>query len=250
MIVDYHRPKTLDEAIRLVSQTDQNNIPLAGGTAIDQHPKEDMVVVDLQDLNLNQIYDRGNTLEIGATTTLQKLLEEPRLQPELKKAILHEATYNLRQAASIAGTVVSATGRSPFTTACLALDVKLVILPDEERMALGDFLYLRSKILKGRLITQLLLPVNVHFRYEYIARTPADLPIVCVGMARWPSGRTRVALGGFGISPKLAMDGPQSGGVETAAMNAFSNADDQWASTEYRQEIAGILTRRCLLDTD
>jgi CO/xanthine dehydrogenase FAD-binding subunit len=250
MIIDYHRPKTLNEAIRLVSQTDQKYNPLAGGTAIDQHPKDNTVVVDLQDLGLNQIIDRGNTLEIGATATLQRLLDEPRLQPEFKKAVHHETTYNLRQVATVAGTFVSATGRSPFATACLALDAKLVIQPDEVRMALGDFLFERSEILKGRLITQIILPVNVHFRYEYTARTPADQPIVCVGVARWPSGRTRVALGGFGLSPKLAMDGPDSGGAETAAIYTFSNASDQWASADYRQEIAGILTRRCTLDLD
>ncbi len=100
-------------------------------------------VVDLQDLGLNQIHDRGNTIELGATATLQRLLDTPQLQSEFKKAILHEATYNLRQASHSWGTLVSASGRSPFTTACLALDATLVIVPEGERIALGDFLNLR-----------------------------------------------------------------------------------------------------------
>ena len=246
MIVDYHRPKTLEEALFLLKQTNLKNIPLAGGTAIDRYPKEDVAVIDLQDLGLNQILDRGNTVEIGATTTLQRLLDTPRIQPELKKAILHEATHNLRQIASVAGTVVAADGRSPFATACLALDGTLKIIPDEERMEMGEFLNLRDESLKGRLITQIILPLNVQFRYEYVSRTPADLPIVCVGVAVWPSGRTRVALGGFGLHPKLAMDGPDSGGADNAAMNAYSQAGDQWASADYRQELVGILAKRCL----
>ena len=246
MIVDYYRPNSLEETLRLLSQPDRMNIPLAGGTAIDRYTKEDLTVIDLQDLHLNQIQDRGNTLEVGATATLQDLLNLPRLNPDFKKAILHEATHNLRQTATVAGTLVVANGRSPFATACLALDLTLVIVPGEERMALGGFLNLRQEILKGRLITQVSLPMNVTFRYVYVARSPADLPIVCVAIAQWPSGRTRVALGGFDLSPKLAMDGPEGGGADIAAMDAYSQAGDQWASADYRQEIAGVLTRRCL----
>jgi len=246
MIVEYYRPNNLEEALRQLSHPDRKSIPLAGGTAIDRHTKEDVTVIDLQDLDLNQIKERGNTLEIGATATLQSLSDFPRLNPDLRKAILHEATHNLRQIATVAGTLVTASGRSPFTTACLALDLTLVIVPGEERMALGSFLNLRREILKGRLITQTSLPMNATFRYEYVARTPADLPIVCVAVAQWPSGRTRVALGGFDLSPKLAMDGPESSGADIAAMDAYSQAGDQWASADYRRETAGVLTRRCL----
>jgi hypothetical protein len=55
-----------------------------------------------------------------------------------------------------------------------------------------------------------------------------------------------VALGGFGQVPVLAMDGPEMGGEEIAAQNAFSQAADEWASAEYRQEIAGLLVERCI----
>jgi len=247
MIVDYHRPAKLEDALQLLRQTHLKYIPLAGGTAIDRYNKEDIGVVDLQNLGLNQIHDRGNTIELGATGTLQRLLDTPQLQSEFKKAILHEATYNLRQVATLGGTLVSAIGRSPFTTACLALDATLVIAPEGERIALGDFLNVRNGILNGRLITQIILPVKVDFRYDYVARAPADLPIVCVGVAQWPSGRTRVALGGFGPTPKLAMDGPGNDGADIAAMNAYSQAGDQWASADYRQEIAGILVKRCIV---
>ena len=246
MIVDYYRPNNLTETLRLLTLHDRTSIPIAGGTAIDWHSKDDLTLVDLQDLQLNQINERGNILEVGATTTLQNLVNLPRLDRDFKKAILHEATHNLRQIASVAGTLITASGRSPFATACLALDSTLDMLPGEERMALGGFLNLRKEIIKGRLITRVIFPTNVTFRYEYVARTPADLPIVCVAVAQWPSGRTRVALGGFGPSPKLAMDGPERSGADIAAMDTYSDSGDQWASADYRQEIAGVLTRRCL----
>ena len=88
--------------------------------------------------------------------------------------------------------------------------------------------------------------MNIKLEYEFVARTPADQPIVCAAIGKWPSGRTRVALGGFGEAPVLVFDGPQSSGAVAAAKNAYSLAGDVWASSAYRQEIASILTGRIL----
>jgi len=88
--------------------------------------------------------------------------------------------------------------------------------------------------------------VNVKLAYEVVARTPADQPIVCVAVAKWSSGRTRIVLGGYGDAPILACDGPESQGGEIAAASAYSQASDMWVSAEYRQEVARILTLRCL----
>jgi CO/xanthine dehydrogenase FAD-binding subunit len=148
--------------------------------------------------------------------------------------------------ASIAGTLVAADGRSPFTTALLALDAQLVLIPDEEVVGLGDFLPLRSDWLQGRLIAAVRFQKNIKLGYDYVARSPADQPIVCVAVCIWPSGRTRVALGGFGEAPMVVFDGAESSGAEAAANNAYSIANDEWASSDYRQEIASILTARIL----
>ena len=106
---------------------------------------------------------------------------------------------------------------------------------------------LRAERERGTLVTTVNIPSNVTLTYEYVARTPADLPIVCAAVAQWLSGRTRVALGGFGNAPLLAMDGPEPEGAETAARDAFREAGDQWASAEYRSDIAAILVKRCLV---
>jgi hypothetical protein len=80
--------------------------------------------------------------------------------------------------------------------------------------------------------------------YDFTARSPKDLPIVCAAAAQWPSGRTRLALGGYGELPLLVMDGPEPGGAREAARSAFENAGDEWSDAEYRQEAAGILAQR------
>ena len=246
MIVEYHRPETLEHAIELLARTEVDTVPLGGGTVLNQPASNPVAVVDLQALGLNTIENKGNKLELGATVTLQQLLNEPNISSALQQAIRHEATYNIRQVATVAGALVAATGRSPFATAMLALGAELTFLPDENNPDLGSFLPLRFAGDRGKLIIKISVPNNVALAYDYVARAPADLPIVCAAVTQWPSRRTRVALGGFGIAPLLAMDGPEPEGAEAAARDAYHEAGDQWASAEYRSDVASILVKRCL----
>jgi CO/xanthine dehydrogenase FAD-binding subunit len=242
MITVYHRPKTLDEALTLLAQP--NMIPLGGGTLLAQSKAGPVEVVDLQSLNLNTIKKRGNNLEIGATVTLQQLFESEHCPEALKSALKLEAPFNLRNAATVAGTLVACDGRSTFAAALLALDVKLTTIDNRQStiINLGDFLPLRPR----ELITSITVPLNVKLAFDYVSRTPADKPIVCAAVAQWNSGRTRLALGGYGKSPLLAMDGTEAEGVEAAAHNALHEATDEWASAEYRMDVAATLVKRCL----
>jgi len=251
MITEYHRPNNLEEALTLLARRKPVTRPLAGGSALNKPSRNEFAVVDLQNLGLDQVWVSGKNLQIGATFTLQKLLDgaksnEISLPPGLVKAIEHEATYNLRQVASVVGTMIAADGRSPFTTAMYALDATFDILPGEVKLSLSEVLPFRGEQLTGRLITQVTIPLNAALMYEYVARTPADLPVVCVAAAIWPSGRTRIALGGFGKAPILAFDGTETEGAQAAAQSAYRDAEDEWASAAYRSEIAGVLTGRAL----
>jgi CO/xanthine dehydrogenase FAD-binding subunit len=246
MIIEYHRPTTLEQALDLLARPEPTSLPLAGGSALNRPDPRRVAAVDLQALGLNTYERRGNAIQMGATLTLQALYARQELRNALKDAIRHEAAHNLRQVATVAGTLVAADGRSPFTTALLALDAGLTLQPGDETVSLGDLLPLRDKHLSGRLITRVSIPANARLAYEYVARTPADLPIVCVAAARWRSGRTRLAVGGFGPAPTLAFDGTESTGAAQAASSACSGAQDAWASAEYRQEVARVLAQRCV----
>jgi CO/xanthine dehydrogenase FAD-binding subunit len=147
------------------------------------------------------------------------------------------------------GTLIAATGRSSITGVMLALDAELEMEKEGEetsKMRLGDFLPLREENLAGRLMTKVTIPFDVRTRFEYVARSPADLPIVAAAVSQWPSGRTRVVLAGYSDQPIMIFDGPNSEGAEKAARDAYSQADDQWASAEYRSEMAAVLVQRCL----
>ncbi|MCJ7700408.1 MAG: FAD binding domain-containing protein [Anaerolineales bacterium] len=246
MIVEYHRPETIEGALKLLTRDEPITVPLGGGTYINQPSPDPIAVVDLQALGMNTIQFRGNSLELGSTATLQQILNDASVHSVVKYAIRHEATYNRRQVATIAGTLVSADGRSPLATTLLAAGAQFVLMPGDETSSLGEIFPYRKDILKGGLITQVILPHQIQLAYTYTARTPADLPIVCAAVALWPSGRTRAVLGGFGLFPLLILDGPDSSGVEIAARDAYSEAGDQWASAAYRSDVAAVLIKRCL----
>jgi CO/xanthine dehydrogenase FAD-binding subunit len=245
----------LAAALVLLARSEPRTLPLGGGTVLNRPSPEQVAVVDLQALSLDGVQKSGKELVIGAALSLDRLAETPSIQSALVKAINFELNFNLRHTATVAGTLVSADGRSDFALAMLALDVELELrahpatgFPEREKVTLGDLLPLRDRLLRGRLITQVKIPLNVHLAYERVARTQADLPIVCIALAQWPSGRTRLSVGGFGSAPSLAMDGPEGTGVDVAAQAACIDAEDEWASEAYRHAVAGTLAKRCLED--
>ncbi len=133
----------------------------------------------------------------------------------------------------------------------LALDARLLWEPGDADVGLGDWLLMRGmkdspRQKKGSLIVSVRISTSPGLAFETIGRTPEDRPLVCLAAALWPSGRTRVALGGFGAAPILALDGPEPGGVEAACRDAYSQTGDAWASAEYRAEMAAILASRAL----
>jgi putative selenate reductase FAD-binding subunit len=247
MITAYHRPQSLNEALRLISRSSPLTLPLGGGTVLSHYRGDDIEVVDLQALGLNRISESGNSLDLGATVTLQQLLEASNCTAAMATALRLEAPLNLRNSSSIAGTLVVCDGRSTLTTLLLALDSRLTVLhPAPETIPLGEFLPTRGRIQPGFLITGLSLPLAPKVEFGYVSRTPADRPIVVVAVAQWPSRRTRLAVGGFGPMPLLAMDGPGSNGIEQAARNALHDSGDPWGSADYRMDVAATLSQRCL----
>src|SRR5215212_8537800 len=242
MITAYHRPKTLDEALTLLTQP--NRIPLGGGTLLSKPTVDPVEAVDLQALGLSSIKKSGNNLEIGATVTLQQLLESEHCPDALTSALKLEAPLNIRNTATVAGTLVSGDGRSTFASVLFALDARLdTQLSAEESLVstIGEFLPIRPR----GLITAVSIPLNAKVAFDYVSRTPADKPFVCAALAQWNSGRTRLVLGGYGKNPLLAMDGTEAEGVDAAARNAFHEATDEYASAEYRMDVAATLAKRC-----
>lgn len=242
MISTYHRPQTLDEALTLLTQP--NTVPLGGGTLLSKPTTDSVAVVDLQRLGLDSLRVNGNELVIGATCTLQSLLESEHASTALKSALKLEAPLNIRNTATVAGTLIASDGRSTFAAMLLAMDAKIELIENRQPkiVSCGEFILTRP----NGLITSITIPLNTKSAFEFVSKTPADKPIVGAAVVQWNSGRTRLVLSGYGKTPLLAMDGTEADGIQEAAKNAYHEAHDEWASAEYRIDVAAVLAKRAL----
>ncbi|MFV1858892.1 MAG: xanthine dehydrogenase family protein subunit M [Anaerolineales bacterium] len=246
--LEYHRPQTLDEALELL----ERGVPLAGGTWLTPRLRGIGALVDLQDLGLDRIGATDAALVIGGTATLQGLVENSALLPDdLVRAARLEAGWNIRNKATVAGTIVTGDGRSALLTVLLALDAELEVAPGDERVSLGEFLGRGADRTDGKLITAIHAANPSRLRYAQVARSPADRPLLCVavGVDRAET-RVLVALGGFGPHPQL-LSRDETSDAQEAAQRAgamYADASDQWASAEYRSSAAATLVARLLTE--
>jgi probable selenate reductase FAD-binding subunit len=256
-LTEYHQPETIEEALKLLRRTSIKTVPLAGGTSLVPEAAQDVqAVVDLNALGLSFVRpDQG--LQIGATTKLQTLVDHEAVRTYadgmLVQAILDTASRQTREAATLGGSIVAAAGNSPLFTALLALDARLTVRTGrgtrEEEVALP---YWTPQ--PRALILQVTLPdlsETTHAAYEKVARTPADLPIVCVAArATVDQGElrdVRLALGGVGEKPIVIV--LPTGSIEELTQLAVATvtpSDDYFASADYRREMIGVLTTRVL----
>lgn len=244
MITNYHRPAAIEDAISLLARSETVTKPIAGGYYINRKQQmEDFEVVDIQALGLDTVEVKGNLVSVEANTRLNQILETASLPESLVKVLGHEDNINLRNQITLPGLIKSADGRSGLLTWLLGTDA-VVVYVDGSEISIGDFLAIRET--NQQLIVRLYFPVGIHSAYLQVARTPADLPIVCLQLTQWNSGRVRVAVGGFGTYPRLAYDGSGTDGVIEAVRNACYESADEWATAEYRVSTAETLVKRCL----
>jgi CO/xanthine dehydrogenase FAD-binding subunit len=249
--MNYHRPDTIEQALRLL----RHARPLAGGTSLAAQRADLSAVVDLQALPLGDLIVGDLRILLGAGLKLQALVEAAdRLPVALVQAVRLEAPVNIRNMATVAGTIVACDGRSPLVSAMLAMDASVRLEPGGAEMHLDKLLDGRPDAIRGKLITVVELGRGVRLAYQQVARAPKDLPIVCAALGllagRAEQPEYRLALGGHGQRPlrvPMAEEALARGDIDRAALAAsaaYAAAGDKWATAEYRAHLAAVLTRR------
>lgn len=195
MIQEYYRPKSIQEAISL-KQKYTKSMFIGGGTSVNTIDK-DFVFIDLQ--ALPKVFTRHkDSLIVGSTITLDKIYQDFRDFNSFTTAIQMEAGKNLRNQITLGGLVKMADGRSPFLTCLLAMETSVLLEPEKQSYLLSEFLDARGKN-KG-LIVQLDIKIPGEFKFESVARSPLDKPIVCCAIAKYKS-KLGIGIGGFGKRP-------------------------------------------------
>jgi CO/xanthine dehydrogenase FAD-binding subunit len=246
--MQYHRPETLKEALQLL----EDSQPMGGGTALTPMRHKLDGVLDLQGLDLGGLTVQEDAIRFGAGLRLQAIVDAAgSFPPRFIQAVRHETALNMRNAATLAGLVVSGDGRSPLLTVLAAMAANIMLEPGGERMSLLDFFSNRSDRTDPFLITQIETFNPDRLAYEMVARSPMDRPIVCACAALRPDGKIGLSVGGFGDHPVPLPDADRGADLEElgwAASTAYAQAGDAFASAEYRSAVAAVLIKRAMAE--
>lgn len=176
MITEYHRPPNLKEALLLLSRKDPVTVPLAGGTILSRFSKGSVEVVDLQLLNLNQISKKCEFLSVGATTTLQALMDYSDTPVWIKNSLLFEGTYNLRQVATVGGTLISSEGGSLFSSILLACNAEMQWEPEGQQISYEKWVSTPISQKTGKLLVEIRFLFETEVKFEKVSITPQSKP--------------------------------------------------------------------------
>ena len=178
----YFRPESIGEAFALLDGP--GAVLIGGGTKLNGRlSSEPMSVVDLQLAGLGGIerFDTG-TLRIGATTTLQQLVDCEEVPAIVREAARRELPSTLRAQSTLGGTIVSADRESELLVALLVHDAEVFVARPEgtEKMGL-EVLLAHLPLASHEIVTAVAIDTGGSASVARTARTSADKP--------WPEWR-------------------------------------------------------------
>ncbi|WP_394964458.1 FAD binding domain-containing protein [Candidatus Allofournierella excrementigallinarum] len=255
-IKNYARPETVDEALGLL-RAKKSNVALGGMLWLKLQDKNVDTAVDLSGLGLDAIEETPEGWRIGAMVTLRQLETHKGLAAftggALAESVKHIVGVQLRNLATIGGSVFGRFGFSDPLTLLLALDAK-VELAEAGRMSLEDF---AGSGIRKDILTHVFIPGgNVEAAYLSQRNCATDLPVLTCAVAR-REGKVACAVG---ARPARAArfddeEGLLAGGVSEESAAAFAEEVTRRAafgsntrgSAEYRRQVCRELVRRAAL---
>ncbi len=266
----YHRPTDVEEAVALAQSSPASQYLGGGAWLVAQGSPNLETVVDLQNLGLNQIESDMDGARIGATASLQDIIDHPGLR-DIANGILAEASEytqsrTLREQGTLGGTLIVAGSADPLTTALLVLDTEIRYAdPATHTAPFISFVAYRDRLVKTRV---LLLDVFIKrppsrsaAAFEVVGRSPKDKPIVCaaayIAVAEGLCAEIKVAVGGANPKPtrlhktehllKGQLLAPEK--VTRAldiSISELTPEGDFRGSETYRLEMARVLAQRAI----
>lgn len=267
----YRRPSSIEDAVALV-QSSPNAVYLSGGawTVAQGDPTLEMVV-DLQDLGLDYIEATLEDIRIGATASLQAVIDHADAgslaQGLLSSAIGYVQSRNLREQGSVGGTLITAGPADPLTTALLVLDVQMFYAdPVVHKAPFMSFVAYRNRLINTQvLLTELRIqrpPARSATAFEVVGRSPKDKPIVCaaayIEVDEGLPAAVRIAVGGAHARPtrlhktEHMLRGQLLSRERVAhalkpALEELEPVADFLGSVEYRLAMAEVLAQRAIV---
>jgi len=273
----FHSPNTLDEALTLLDEHQDDGRPMAGGTALIVLMKQSLVdadhIISLGRVpGLSGIRQEADGLHIGGLTRHRDVETSPLVKqhaPLLADVYSHVATVRIRNVATVGGGIAHADPAQDPPPGLIALNasVKLVSKNGERTLPITDVFqdYYETAIQPGELLSEVIipaLPAAAKTAYlKFLPRTADDYATVAVaargevqdGIVR----NLRVALAAAASTPvhatavEQALEGQQATpeNIRRAAQAVADQVDpldDFRGSPDYKRDMAVVFTRRAL----
>jgi aerobic carbon-monoxide dehydrogenase medium subunit len=258
--VEYARPSTVEDAVRLLSAHDGAR-PLAGGQTLTNVMKARAaapdVLVDLNDLEeLRQISRIDGGLELGAMVTLSELIRSP--DAAEARAILPEvaaqiADVQVRNRGTIGGNICSNDPTNHLPPVVAALGATMTIRGrDGERTVTSEEFFLgvyMTAVAPGELLTKITVPAAAGAAGDGFASVPIgrDGTCICNAAASVEDGQARIALGCVAAVPVVLNTAADEAAVREAVRGAdLDPPSDVHASADYRRHLTEVVAVRAV----
>jgi carbon-monoxide dehydrogenase medium subunit len=273
---DYHSPRSVPEALKLLSTLGDDAKLLAGGHSLLPMMKlrfaQPAHLIDLGKItDLRGIVQVGNEIRIGAMTTEYDLLNSKLLAekvPLLVEGAGLIADPQVRYKGTIGGDISHGDPGNDHPALMLALDASFVLQgPKGERVVKADgyFLGMYATLLEpGEILTQVRIPVPAAgsgYAYQKLKRKTGDFATAATAVMLQMKGNTvakvSIALTNVGATP-LKASAAEAALVGKAineaslneatrlAMSICDPAPDQRGDADYKRAMCGEMTRRAL----
>ena len=279
---EFHNPSSLQDVLELLDRYGEDARLMAGGTALVLQMKQRFAlpahVIGLRrladDNGLNTVEERDGHLRIGALCTLRRLEDNSLLRdriPLLADAVGLVATRRIRSMATIGGALVNGDPNQDPPPALIALDasVELTSGNGSRTCRVEDLFvdYYETDVRPDEMLTALSVPIpsadSCGAYLKFLPRTAEDYATVSVAaVVTRESGNIcrdiRLALGAVGTTPvraRVAEDLLRGQELTEDAIRAAAATvpdtvdplDDFRGSADYKREMAGVFTRRAVL---
>src|SRR5688572_10218394 len=274
---NYLLPRTLDEALGLLAQHGEEAKVLAGGQSLVPLLNFRLVrpahIIDLNDIpGLDGIRVDDGRLTIGAMTR-QRTAETSAVVrercPLLAEAMPQIGHVQIRNRGTIGGSLAHADPAGELPAGVAALDGELVLRSrcGERRLAPHDFFvgYLTTAAAPDELLVEARVPVTpprTGTAFMEVSRRHGDFALVGVAASiTVDTGGVctacAIALTGVGPTPVVVREASRAlvgvkptidalADIGRRVATGLTPDSDLHASAEYRQHLAGVLTRRAL----
>ena len=252
-IREYKRAESLEEAWQL-NQKRPNRV-LGGMIWLKMENINVGTAIDLSGLGLDTIEETDEGFSIGAMVTLRQLELHPGLAAytdgAVRESVRHIVGVQLRNLATVGGSIYSRFGFSDVLTMFLALNASVELYKGGV-VPLAE--YAQRPYDRDILVRVLVPKENARFVYQSVRNSQTDFPVLTCAASKLADGSIRAAIGARPGKAVLYTAAPEAGETAeefAARFAAEVKADIKTESNlrggaEYRRHLAGVLTKRAV----